>query len=496
MKILSASQIRQWDQYTIEHAPITSIDLMERAAQKCAEWVEHNISSQKTVSVFCGPGNNGGDGLAIARILSKKGRAVDLFILKSDHYSPDFSTNLQRLESTLIKHFISTREDFPQLNAGNFIIDALYGAGLNRPLSGVAAELVQHLNHSQTIILSIDIASGLFADKSQNNNPAIRPTHTLSFQTFKLAFLLPENEPYTGIVHILDIGLHPAFQASAVMELVTAQKVQSLYTPRKQFSHKGTYGNLLLVAGSNGMMGAAVLAAKSCLRAGAGKLTCYIPKCGYQILQITVPEAMCITDKEDNYISDLSLSGKYDVIAAGPGIGQQIDKTLLEQLFTEKTPLVLDADALNLLAVNEHLLANLPANTILTPHPKEFERLFGKTRNHFDRLQLALNKAKELRIYIILKGKYSFIATPFGKGYFNPTGNSGMATGGTGDVLTGILLGLLGQYPLFEAVLLGVYLHGLAGDLAASNQSEEAMIAGDISNYLGAAFKQVAGKHD
>ncbi len=496
MKIFSAGQIRLWDQFTIQHAPVSSVDLMERAAAKCADWINRNITADKEISIFCGPGNNGGDGLVIARLLTEYGRKVRLYILESSQYSPDFSVNLERLTPLSLKvHYLRTQTDFPEMSTSHVIIDALYGSGLNRPLDGIAAQLVVHLNRSGSIILSIDIASGLFADKSSIGNAVIRPAHTLTFQAYKLAFLLPENEPYTGEVTMLDIGLHADYYhaTATTCELVTEATVRSLYRPRKPFAHKGNYGNLLLTAGSHGMMGAAVLAAKACLRSGAGKLTCYVPGCGYSILQTVVPEAMCLTDTGETHISGSDIPEGFDAIAAGPGLGRHPDSLLmLESLFDQQIALVLDADALNLLATRPQLYTKIPRNAILTPHPKEFERLFGKTNDHFDRLQLAMEKAQELGIYIVLKGKYSFIATPSGNGYFNATGNPGMATGGSGDVLTGILLGLLGQYATEDAVLLGVYLHGLAGDLAAMHKTQEAMTAGDIIHYLPDTFRKIS----
>lgn len=493
MKILSAKQIRDWDQYTIQHEPISSVDLMERAAHKCFDWIAENIPFFKPIYVFCGPGNNGGDGLAIARLLFLTGRKVSVYILESSQYAADFSLNLERLATLEIDvSYLRSQRDFPTIKQ-QVIVDALYGAGLNRPLEGIAGLLVDHINHANSAVISIDIASGLFSDKTYVNNPVIRPTYTLTFQVLKLAFLLPENESYSGAVHVLDIGLHPAFfqQLTPDFEQITIEKIQTIYKPRKPFSHKGNYGNLLLMAGSHGMMGAAVLAAKACMRSGAGKLTCYVPTCGYSILQMSVPEAMCLTDKGEKYITAPVFSGTFDAIAAGPGMGLHISHTLLEYLFAQKAALVLDADALNLLATHKHLYGSIPPHSILTPHPKEFDRLFGKSDTHLDRILLAKEKAKALQVYIVLKGRFSYIATPSGRGYFNATGNPGMATGGSGDVLTGILLGLLGQYTSADAVLSGVYLHGLAGDLAAGYRSEEALMAGDIVDSLGAAFHRI-----
>jgi len=497
MKVFSAKQIREWDEYTIRHKPVAPIDLMERAAQACSQWIDNHLPAAAPLKIFCGPGNNGGDGLAIARLQKAAGRKAAVFILLSEQYSDDFSINFERLKAAGIQYdFIDSIDNLPVIEKNSFVVDALYGYGLNRPLSGLPAALVDHINQSRATILSIDIASGLFADKSSVGNTIIRPAYTLSFQAFKLAFLLPENEPYTGKVSIMDIQLHPEWYRSteAIYEMITDNMASSLYKPRKVFSHKGNFGNLLLIAGSYGMMGATILSAKACLRAGAGKLTCYIPACGYSILQSAVPEAMCITDSGEKHFEHPDFPGHFDALAAGPGIGQyNNNRLMLEYIFNyHPGPLILDADALNLLAIHQHLYHKIPPGTILTPHPKEFERLFGSSGNHFDRLELAIQKAQELGVFIILKGKYTFIAAPSGKGFFNTTGNPGMATAGSGDVLTGILLGLSGQYQPEQAAILGTYLHGLSGDIAAKEKSQEAMIAGDIISSLPEAFKTVA----
>ncbi|PVD53030.1 bifunctional ADP-dependent NAD(P)H-hydrate dehydratase/NAD(P)H-hydrate epimerase [Terrimonas sp.] len=489
MKIFSAAQIKQWDEYTMQHEPVSSLGLMERAATKCAEWVIQHTDLNKNIIIYCGPGNNGGDGLVIARILLLRGRKVQVYFVDGSQ-SADFKSNFERLlQHNISPVLLSSPDLFPEHRDEDIIIDALFGYGLNRPLSGIADVLVKHINQSKATIVSIDIPSGLFADKSSKGNTIAEAAHTLTFQIMKLAFLLPENAPCTGEVTVLDIGLHRDFynHTDAAFEITSHKTIHNCYSPRKRFSHKGTYGSAALIAGSHGMMGAAVLGAQSCMRSGAGKLTCYIPKCGYAVLQSTVPEAMCVTDENETHHTSLRLKMQYDAYAIGPGIGQSeatvaVLKTLLQQ---KPARLIIDADGLNILAAHPSLLGQLPANTILTPHPKEFEKLFGKAENDFDRMQLALDKAKALQAYIVLKGFYSFIATPGGKGYFNPTGNPGMATAGSGDVLTGILLGLYAQTSDPEKVVVtGVYLHGLAGDVAAVEKSEEGLIAGDIADYL------------
>lgn len=504
MKIFSASQIKKWDAFTIAHEPVASIDLMERAATACCKWLIGKNFGAFHFRIFCGKGNNGGDGLAIARLLIKHQCLVTVYILEFGNMgSEDFQTNLERLHPlTTDIHFIQSPEFFPTINDTDIVIDALFGTGLNKPLEGTSKALVEFINQSISKIISIDLPSGLFADISSKSSSIIKANHTLSFQNYKLAFLLPENENYCGEVHLLHIGLHKHFEADeeAIFELIDIEQIKNIYKPRTKFAHKGTYGHAALLCGSYGMMGAAVLSAEACLRSGAGKLTVYIPTCGYHILQTTVPEAMC-TVTGDEYLLSAPEIEKYDAVGIGPGIGlHATHTTLIKNIFLHiNKPMVIDADALNILAQHKKLLKSIPPLSIITPHPKEFERLFGKSENaclpdrqDFERIELALQKSKELNIYIILKGHHTFISTPEGKGFFNSTGNPGMATAGSGDVLTGILTGLLAQgYTPIEASLLSVYLHGSAGDLAASKMAIEAMIAGDIVSCIGEAFKQL-----
>jgi ADP-dependent NAD(P)H-hydrate dehydratase / NAD(P)H-hydrate epimerase len=498
MTIYSATEIRTWDEYTILHEPIASIDLMERASLACFQWLLKYRNTEVSFAIFCGKGNNGGDGLAIARLLAESDHTVTVYILEFGHKgTDDFQTNLARLHSSkAIIKFISSEESIPTLTVGDIIIDALLGSGLNRPLEGLTASVVKQINNSGNEVVAIDIPSGLMVDSSSVGNTVVTASHTLSFQCYKPAFLVAENEPYIGTLHILDIGLHPAFPEDhpSTHRWIDHAQVQSIIKPRKQFSHKGTYGHAAIIAGSQGMMGAATLSAKACLRSGVGKLTTHIPAVGYNIMQIAVPEAMTYTAGKE-YIEIAVNLEQYDAIGVGPGLGQHDShKALLENIFRQcSKALILDADALNVLAQHQPLLQQLPPNTIITPHPKEFERLFGKAANDFERIQMAMRKAAELKIVIVLKGRYTLVATPEGIAWFNSTGNPGMATGGSGDVLTGIITGLSAQgYSATQAAIAGVYLHGLAGDLAVSYSSPESLIASDIIEYLGQAFQQLA----
>ncbi|MCO5240404.1 MAG: NAD(P)H-hydrate dehydratase [Chitinophagaceae bacterium] len=495
MKLFTAAQIKAWDQYTVQHEPVNSAELMERAATSCCQWMAANIPSHKQIVIFCGPGNNGGDGLAIARMLIQKGYRVQIYLSGNNTTrSGDFLINLERLQAITNRIELLEEESlFPVIRSSDIVIDALFGYGLNRPLEGLSQQLVHHINSSGVPVIAIDMPSGLFTDKSSKGGTVIHAVHTLTFQVLKPAFLLAENAAYTGNIEVMDIGLHPGYynETPADYELLDEAHIRTFIQPRKRFSHKGTYGNAALIAGSYGMMGAAVLSARAGMRSGAGKLTCYIPSCGYPVLQTAVPEVMCVTDPHEKYHTSLTLQHNYDAYAIGPGLGQyESGTTVLKTLLSKKPErLIIDADGLNILSDTPQLFAALPPNTILTPHPKEFEKLFGPSVNDFERLELARQKAKALHIYIVLKGHYSFIATPGGKGYFSPTGNPGMATAGSGDVLTGILLGLYAQNGNTEQVVLtGVYLHGLAGDIAARIQSEEALLAGDIIEYIPRAF--------
>jgi len=503
MKILSAADIRNWDQYTINNEPISSINLMERASSRVVEWLTDHFPDAEGYQVFCGKGNNGGDGLAIARILAQKNYAVSVYVVDlGQKGTNDFQLNLTRIQhyKAVPLHFIRSEEDLPALAKNKIIIDAIFGSGLNRAIEGITLKLVEHINSFAEKIIAIDIPSGLFTDRSSSGNTTIHATYTLSFQCMKPAFLFAENESAVGEIQILEIGLLPAFNDSVSneYELTDVPLIQSIHRPRKRFSHKGSFGHALMIAGSYGKIGAAILSVRSCLRSGAGLVTAHIPNCGYEVMQTTAPEAMVSTDQNkfmNTHINeDLT---KFDSIGIGPGIGTASEtKRMLREIFDAyRSPLVLDADALNIIASQKDLLALIPAGSIITPHPKEFERLFGESSNDFERAQLATTKARELNIIIVLKGHYTFIATP-GKelhGFFNSTGNPGMATGGSGDVLTGILTGLLAQgYSSVEAAILGTYIHGLAGDFAAEQYAQESMIAGDIIINLGEAFKCLA----
>lgn len=501
MKIFSVDQIKEWDAFTIKNEPIKSIDLMERAASACFDWIVQNFDDEFHFKIFCGKGNNGGDGLAIARLLKSIKYEVSVFIAGNESPgSPDFETNLQRLKKTSVPvFFLKDDNSYPDISDKDVIIDSLFGTGLNKPATGLYGNLIDFINRTGCRVVSVDVPSGLYINKSSTTEyplqSIVKADYTLTFQNQKLAFLVAENAPFVGQVFLMDIGLSEKYERTetARFQYVDEEIIAALYKRRSDFSNKGNYGYASLLCGSYGMMGAAVLSSSACLRSGVGKLTCVTCEAGYGIIQTSVPEAMCMTSGE-NYISGFSHFENFDAIGIGPGIGKHDShKKLLQDLFSKfKKPIIIDADALNVLSEHKDLYSLIPANSIITPHPKEFERLFGKVDNDFQRIELALSKAKELNIFIVLKGHHTFIAAPDDTGFFNSTGNSGMATAGAGDVLTGIITGLAAQkYSCLNACIFGVYLHGLAGDIAAEERSPEAMIAGDIIQNLGKAFKKI-----
>jgi len=499
MKILPVEKIREADAYTIKNEPIESIDLMERAALACYEWLRPYLKKNSQVKIVCGPGNNGGDGLAIARMLAEDEISVAVWILNfSDKRSPDFKANQERLfkigNIDIVE--ISDAAKLPDIEEEYVIVDAIFGSGLSKPIKGFVAEVIEKINASEAVCVAVDIPSGLFADENTEDGAVIKADYTLSFEFPKYAFMFAKNHEFVGDWHVLPIGLHSSFidELEVKNYLITAATAVDLLKERSKFSHKGNYGHALLIAGSTTKMGAAVLASKACLRSGVGLLTTHIPFKGHSILQTSVPEAMLSLDRFENYISEIPKLASYNAIGVGPGIGmEEQSHNAIKVLIQNATmPLVFDADALNILAENKTWLGFLQPNTILTPHPKEFERLAGTSDNEFDRLQLALDFAVKYQVIVVLKGGHTAVCSPQGNCYFNTTGNPGMATGGSGDVLTGIILGLLAQsYSPLEASILGVFIHGLAGDLALRKRGHEALIASDIIEYLGKAFKKL-----
>lgn len=496
MKILFSPQIREADQYTIRQEPVVSIELMERAATAFVQWFEWRFQdTSQEVAIACGTGNNGGDGLAIARLLYHRFYPVSVFLMQiGETLSPDCQINLEQLppREAVPVTVVADGDSLPTLPEKAILVDALFGSGLNRPVEGYWAACIEALSRHPGVKVSVDLPSGLFAD-THSSGTVFRADFTCSFELPKLAFFMPENGPFTGEWEIVPIGLSPSFidQAETPYGYTRKEDVQPLLRHRNRFAHKGHFGHALLVCGSYGMIGAAILSSRACLRSGVGLLTVHTPRCGYSILQSTVPEAMANPDRHElHWTESPSLQG-YAAIGVGCGIGKQPAtlEALRDLLKQARQPLVLDADALNLLAASD-LLSLIPKGSILTPHPKEFERLFGPSSNDFERLALLREKAKALGCVLVLKGAFTAVGSPEGAIWFNGSGNPGMATAGSGDVLTGILTGLLAQgYAPWDAARLGVFLHGLAGDLAAERLGHDALLAGDLVDCLGHAFQ-------
>ena len=497
MKILTAEQLRQADKVTLEKQEITSDDLMERAAGLVYNEIHRRLQGAEIpVKIFCGIGNNGGDGLVIGRLLIEEGYDVTIYVVNySDQRSKQFLTNYDRVKNRTKKwpKLLKSEEDFPELKVGDFVVDAIFGVGLNRPLVPWVGNLVKHINKAGAFVLAVDMPSGLMADEpTEDKETIIRANYTITFQAPKLAFYLPETAQFKGDLQIMDIGLDREFLRDVPVKnsLIGKPEAAALYRPRNKFSHKGTYGHALMVGGSYGKMGSICLSSTAALRSGAGMLTFFIPRCGYQIAQTQLPEAMVLTDENEKILTNIDFDLEPAVISFGVGVGTEEPtvKAFEVLLKKNKKPMVIDADGLNILSRNQHLLAWLPEGTILTPHPKELERLIGAWKNDFEKLEKVRQLVDKYSLILVLKGTHTFTITPENI-YINTSGNPGMATAGSGDVLTGVLTGFICQgYRPLAAALLAVFLHGKAGDLAADESSYEGVIAGDIAAYTGKAI--------
>lgn len=500
MKIFTSAQIHELDKYTIQHEPIKSIDLMERASKAIAEAIMRRWTNQTPIVTFAGPGNNGGDALAVSRMLATQGYNVRVYLFNiTGRLSDDCAANRQRVrECKRIKEFmeVTTKFDPPTLEAGDLVIDGLFGSGINKPLAGGFAALVKYINQCPARVVSIDMPSGLMTEDNSYNVRAniIRADLTLTLHGKKLSMFLADCQEFLGEIQVLDIRLSDEYvqKTDAAYSLLEESDIRPRILHRDDFAHKGSMGNALLIAGSYGMSGAAILASRACLRSGAGKVTVHTPRKNYGIMQVSVPEAVLQMDHEETYFSESVDTDDFDALGIGPGLGQQENTAiaLITQLKRTQCPIIADADALNILANHRAWIPQLPKGIILTPHPKEFDRLSSVASNgSYERLQRAKDLAQNIHCYIILKGHYSALCLPDGHVVFNPTGNSGMATAGSGDVLTGIITGLLARgYQRRNACEVGMYLHGLAGDIAAKELGKESLVAGDIIRYLPKAF--------
>lgn len=501
MKLFTSAQIHELDKYTIENEPIKSIDLMERAAKAITQAITEVWGSQTPVIIFAGPGNNGGDALAVGRMLCDKGYDVCAYLFNvSGSLSEDCIINRKRLFDKKSKALIEVTQEFepPQLDAGTLVVDGLFGSGLNKPLAGGFASLVKYINASPAQVVSIDIPSGLMTEDNTYNvrTNIIRANLTLTLQLPKLSFLFPENQMYIGRLKILDIRLSKQGidKIDANYTLIEENDIRPRLLHRDPFAHKGKMGNALIIAGSYGMGGASVLATKACLRAGAGKVTAHTPKRNSMLLQISVPEAIIQFDREETIFSEAVDTEDFNAVGIGPGLGtsEQTAIAIIAQLRRTQCPVVADADAINVIANHRAWLQQLPKGIIMTPHPKEFDRLEGPSTDSYERLMKARDLAQRLHGYILVKGHHTSLCLPDGHIMFNSTGNAGMATAGSGDVLTGIITGLLARgYKHEDACVVGMYLHGLAGDIAARELGVESVIASDLIQYIPQAFKRI-----
>ncbi|WP_034039917.1 bifunctional ADP-dependent NAD(P)H-hydrate dehydratase/NAD(P)H-hydrate epimerase [Wocania ichthyoenteri] len=497
MKIFSKEQIYEGDKLTAERQNISSTDLMERAGTQIFNWMHIRMQgAQVPIHVFCGIGNNGGDGLVIARHLITHGYNVKTYVVNcSDKRSKDFLINYDRIKNVTKKWptLLNCTEDFPEIHQDDIIVDAVFGIGLNRLVDDWVKALFMHFRNTKAYTLAIDIPSGLSTDKAPKDEDAVVwAGYTLSFASPKLVFFLPETAKYTIQWEVLDIGLDQEFLYTTVteVELIGKHEVLPMYISREKFSHKGQFGNALIIGGSYGKIGAVTLASRGALSAGAGLISAYIPKCGYHALQSSFPEAMVITDINEELISKIDFKIEPTVIAFGVGVGTNTKTVNAFEAFLKvnKIPLVIDADGINILSKKKALLKLQPEATVLTPHPKELERLIGKWKDDFDKLKKAKAFSKKYNAIVVIKGANT-ITVFEEKLYINTTGNPGLATAGSGDVLTGIITGLISQgYNPLSASIFGVYLHGKSADIAVEDFGYQSLIASHVIDYLGEAF--------
>ena len=497
MKIFSKEQIYEGDKLTAKKQEITSTDLMERAASQIFNWMHLRMQgAQVPIHVFCGIGNNGGDGLVLGRHLITHGYNVKMYVVNySDTRSKDFLINYDRIKNVSKEWplLLTDADELPEIKPDDIIVDAIFGIGLNRPVVDWVKILFQHLKASKAFTLAIDLPSGLFPDRvPESDKDVVWATHTLSFQTPKLIFFLPDTAKYTVQWEVLDIGIDAEYLHTTLTdyELIGKMEMLPVYQPRQKFSNKGSYGHALIVGGSYGKIGAVTLASRAALAAGVGLVTAYVPKCGYTPLQASFPEAMVLTDANEEILTNIEFSIQPNVIAFGVGVGTE-EKTITafeNFLKNNTTPLVVDADGINILAKKKELLKLLPEQTVLTPHPKELERLIGKWDGDFDKLEKTKALSKKYNLVIVIKGANT-ITVYQDKGYVNTTGNPGLATAGTGDVLTGIITGLIAQgYEPLVAALFAIYLHGKSADIAVEDLGYQSLIASHVIETLGEAY--------
>ena len=497
MKVFSKEQIYEGDKLTATKQNISSTDLMERAGTQIFNWMHMRMQgAQVPIHVFCGIGNNGGDGLVLARHLILDGYNVNTYIVNcSDKRSKDFLINYDRVKNVTKKWptLLTCAEEFPEMHPDDIIVDAVFGIGLNRPVTPWVKQLFMHFKASKAFTLAIDIPSGLHTDKPvEDEDAVVWAGYTLSFASPKLVFFLPETAKFTVQWEILDIGLDPEFLHTTETEvsLIGKHEVLPNYIPREKYAHKGLFGHALIIGGSYGQIGAVTLTSRAALSAGAGLVSAYVPKCGYHALQSSFPEAMVITDTNEEIITNITFDIAPTVIGFGVGVGTDAKTVSAFETFlkTNKAPLVIDADGINILSKKKALLKLLPEFTVLTPHPKELERLIGTWKSDFEKIKKVKAFSKKYKVILIIKGANS-ITVFDDKLYVNTTGNPGLATAGSGDVLTGVITGLISQgYQPMVAAIFGVYLHGKSADIAVEDFGYQSLIASHVIDYLGEAY--------
>lgn len=494
MKLLNTQQIREADAFTISQEGISSLELMERAAGRCTAWMLNHMGYARKFIVVCGPGNNGGDGLAIARQLHERGLEVDVLLLGVEKYSADNRINQQAIESKGIQIGALDIAHIEAMSQEDCVwVDALFGTGARKIAEPNLCRIVDALNVVRGLRVSIDLPSGMQSDSiPEPKSHVVKANITLCFHKPRLSFFFEESALFLGHWEVLDIGLREPETITTDCYFTTLSDAKILFRKRPAFSHKGTLGHALIAGGCLGKGGAVILAAKAALRSGVGKATAFVPHCMVVPMQSALPEAMCLPAESENHLSGLLNPEHFDAIAFGVGAGTHEDTARLLKLLIQNTPapLVLDADALNILAEEKTWLAFLPARTILTPHPGELDRICGKVSSSYDRWQNARSLAVKTGCIVVLKGAYSRICLPDGQTLFNSSGNAGMATAGAGDVLSGIISALLASgYSELDAAVLGVFAHGMAGDFAAAKHGETGTIAGDIVEALAEVWK-------
>lgn len=502
MRIFNNETIRAIDKATIENENVTASDLVERASEAIANEIISRWRPNKPISIFAGFGNNGADALAVARILIEQGYNPEIFLFNigGNMLSNECRICRDKLLELGDINFTEIVKNFtlPALSSNHVVIDGLFGSGLNKPICGGFTTVIQYINESGATIVSIDVPSGMLGDWNANpiNRNIIHANLTLAIQFPRLAFFLKDNAQLVGEWKVLEIGLSKeAIKNSATnFFLVEKSDIRCAIKKRNAFASKADCGSALIVAGSYGMMGAAVLSANAAIRSGVGKITVQSPQCGYNVMQVSAHEAMFVADKHELILTDIAPRHTYDGIAIGPGIGthEYTIQALEKFLKNTKQPIILDADALNCIALRPSLLNYIPSNSIITPHAGEFDRIFGEHKTDEARLRTALDRAKRYNIIIVLKGRHTAVVRHDGMIFFNSSGNASLATAGSGDVLTGLMAGFLAQGYVPEiASLIAIYVHGVAGEISSETHGIFGVKAGDIADNVGRALKQI-----